>query len=638
MTLWRLFLTAVAAFIILSFVILLITNRLIHKPVALLIDGTNDIKNGNYKKQINYQGNTEFAFLADSFNEMSEKLRIGRNQLEERIQERTIELKTSNEQLAREIVEHSKAEEALRKSEESKRQLLHAAGDGILGVDVTGKLTFVNPAALRILGYTEQEILGQTGKMVHDLIHHSHADGSKYLIDDCPMRASFAHGTDHYITDELLWRKDGSSFPAEYSSMPIIQDGKIMGAVVTFKDITERKQAEEEIKRNQLITELYANEISIIAEIGRVVGNTLNINQVFEKIDKEVRKLIDYDRLVVNLKKDDNEFITTYASGVDNAGRKSDNVYLSNGTTTRVVMTTRKGIIVQPTDPEEIKDLYPNLYATFKKGLRSAMSVPLISMGEVIGALTFRSLKLKSYTEQDLHLAERIGAQIAPAIANAQLFKNLTEAEKSLRESEDRFRLLAENARDAIWTMDLNLQITYVSPYVKRLLDYTPEEYMVMPLNEVLTRVSLERCMRLLAEQLEIEKKSDKDPLRSNTIEVEHISKNGDIVPAEIKMTFIRNPAGQAIGILGYTNDITERKRAEEALIEEHKRLQKALDEVRTLRGIVPICSYCKKIRDDEGYWNQVEKYVGDHTDAKFSHAICPACFEREMKGIQGES
>jgi len=637
-TLWRLFLTAVAAFIILSFVILLITNRLIHKPVALLIDGTNDIKNGNYKKQINYQGNTEFAFLADSFNEMSEKLRIGRNQLEERIQERTIELKTSNEQLAREIVEHSKAEEALRKSEESKRQLLHAAGDGILGVDVTGKLTFVNPAALRILGYTEQEILGQTGKMVHDLIHHSHADGSKYLIDDCPMRASFAHGTDHYITDELLWRKDGSSFPAEYSSMPIIQDGKIMGAVVTFKDITERKQAEEEIKRNQLITELYANEISIIAEIGRVVGNTLNINQVFEKIDKEVRKLIDYDRLVVNLKKDDNEFITTYASGVDNAGRKSDNVYLSNGTTTRVVMTTRKGIIVQPTDPEEIKDLYPNLYATFKKGLRSAMSVPLISMGEVIGALTFRSLKLKSYTEQDLHLAERIGAQIAPAIANAQLFKNLTEAEKSLRESEDRFRLLAENARDAIWTMDLNLQITYVSPYVKRLLDYTPEEYMVMPLNEVLTRVSLERCMRLLAEQLEIEKKSDKDPLRSNTIEVEHISKNGDIVPAEIKMTFIRNPAGQAIGILGYTNDITERKRAEEALIEEHKRLQKALDEVRTLRGIVPICSYCKKIRDDEGYWNQVEKYVGDHTDAKFSHAICPACFEREMKGIQGES
>gem|GEM_PF-4372158 len=83
------------------------------------------------------------------------------------------------------------------------------------------------------------------------------------------------------------------------------------------------------------------------------------------------------------------------------------------------------------------------------------------------------------------------------------------------------------------------------------------------------------------------------------------------------------------------TVEITERKRAEEALIEEHRQLKQALDEVRTLRGIMPICAYCKKIRDDEGYWNQVEKYVSDHTDAKFSHGICPTCFEREMKGIE---
>jgi PAS domain-containing protein len=81
--------------------------------------------------------------------------------------------------------------------------------------------------------------------------------------------------------------------------------------------------------------------------------------------------------------------------------------------------------------------------------------------------------------------------------------------------------------------------------------------------------------------------------------------------------------------------DITKRKQAEEALEEERRRLQQALDEVKTLRGIVPICSYCKKIRDDTGYWNQVEKYVSDHSDAKFSHGICPACFEKEMKEIK---
>lgn len=75
--------------------------------------------------------------------------------------------------------------------------------------------------------------------------------------------------------------------------------------------------------------------------------------------------------------------------------------------------------------------------------------------------------------------------------------------------------------------------------------------------------------------------------------------------------------------------DITQRRQAQEALEEERRRLQQALDEVRTLRGIVPICSNCKKIRDDKGYWNQVEKYVGDHTEATFSHGICPACAQK---------
>ena len=72
-----------------------------------------------------------------------------------------------------------------------------------------------------------------------------------------------------------------------------------------------------------------------------------------------------------------------------------------------------------------------------------------------------------------------------------------------------------------------------------------------------------------------------------------------------------------------------ERLQAQEALEEERNRLQKALDDVRTLRGIVPICASCKKIRDDKGYWNQVEVYVRDHTEAEFSHSICPECMKK---------
>jgi PAS domain S-box-containing protein len=87
-----------------------------------------------------------------------------------------------------------------------------------------------------------------------------------------------------------------------------------------------------------------------------------------------------------------------------------------------------------------------------------------------------------------------------------------------------------------------------------------------------------------------------------------------------------RDKDGHLIGVIGFAIDITERKLAEEALEEERRRLQQALDEVRTLRGIIPICSKCKKIRDDKGFWGQVEKYISDHTDAKFSHGICPDC------------
>jgi PAS domain S-box-containing protein len=91
-----------------------------------------------------------------------------------------------------------------------------------------------------MLGYDPEELVGRE---VHKKIHHSHADGSVYSKDDCPMYLTYADGAEHRIADEVLWRKDGSSFPVEYTSMPIKKDGQVVGAVVTFMDITERKKA-----------------------------------------------------------------------------------------------------------------------------------------------------------------------------------------------------------------------------------------------------------------------------------------------------------------------------------------------------------------------------------------------------------
>ena len=138
--------------------------------------------------------------------------------------------------------------EELRVSEERTRLLLESAGEGIIGVNPDGKITFVNPAACRMLGYSPDEFIGQD---LHSLIHYSHEDGSPYPREDCPMYKSISLGTASHIDNEVLWRKDGTSFPVAYSSNPIHKDGSLVGSVITFRDVTDRRRAEEALAESE---------------------------------------------------------------------------------------------------------------------------------------------------------------------------------------------------------------------------------------------------------------------------------------------------------------------------------------------------------------------------------------------------
>ena len=142
--------------------------------------------------------------------------------------------------------------EELRVSEERTRLLLESAGEGIIGVSLDGKMTFVNPAACRMLGYSPDEF---EGKELHILIHYAHEDGSSYPQEDCPMHKSISGGTACHIDSEVLWRKDGTSFPVAYSSNPVHKDGSLVGSVITFRDVTDRKQADEQVRRAKEIAE-----------------------------------------------------------------------------------------------------------------------------------------------------------------------------------------------------------------------------------------------------------------------------------------------------------------------------------------------------------------------------------------------
>ncbi len=122
--------------------------------------------------------------------------------------------------------------------ERQNQLLLDAAGEGIYGVDEHGCAIFINPAGERILGYSARELAGCN---IHDLVHHSHSDGSHFPIETCPIFAAFRDGDVQMVEDDVFWAKDGRPVDVEYTSTPVYDNGRIVGAVVVFRDVTQKK-------------------------------------------------------------------------------------------------------------------------------------------------------------------------------------------------------------------------------------------------------------------------------------------------------------------------------------------------------------------------------------------------------------
>jgi PAS domain S-box-containing protein len=137
--------------------------------------------------------------------------------------------------------ERRRAEGALARLSRQLQLILNSAGDGIQGLDLQGRVTFANPAAARMLGHDVENLVGRP---LHDLLHRSDTDGIAHLAEACPIYGAFRDGHVHHGMDEAFSRKDGTSFPVEYVSAPIQEQGEIIGAVVAFSDITERREVE----------------------------------------------------------------------------------------------------------------------------------------------------------------------------------------------------------------------------------------------------------------------------------------------------------------------------------------------------------------------------------------------------------
>lgn len=190
------------------------------------------------------------------------------------------------------LLQWPRIHEVFQQIEKENQLILSAAGEGIYGVDADGNTTFLNPAAERMLGYKAEELIGHN---VHAAIHHSHSDGSDYCVHDCPIYAAFKDGAVHKVDNEVFWTKNGKPLPVEYTSTPILDNGRLVGAVVIFRDISDRREAEMQLRnalaevgqlkqRLELENAYLQEEISAGYNAYQIVGRSLAIQRILHQI------------------------------------------------------------------------------------------------------------------------------------------------------------------------------------------------------------------------------------------------------------------------------------------------------------------------------------------------------------------
>jgi len=185
------------------------------------------------------------------------------------------ELQITNEQLSQEIADRKVAEEEVRRLSRQNQLILNAAGEGIVGLDLLGRITLINPAGAEITGYEIEDLLGSD---FHELVHHSKPDGTPYPLHECPMYQSLSTGIARREREEVFWRKDGTNYSVAFSSTPLMAKGQIVGAVITFRDVSKQKRAQETLSKYR------AHLKNVVKE------RTEELTRVKEQLAREVEK------------------------------------------------------------------------------------------------------------------------------------------------------------------------------------------------------------------------------------------------------------------------------------------------------------------------------------------------------------